>query len=73
MVEEQQMSVVDALRREVPVRERRSPQRLKEYVSRFYRMYCYVTQKTESVLEGGNAVNLREHTLGKSGGPEKGS
>ena len=71
--EEEAAGVVDVPRREMPARERRPPAWLREYVSRLYRMYCYVTQRTEPVLEGGDVVKLYEHTLKESGGgPEKG-
>ena len=66
--EEEATGVVDVPRREMPARERRPPAWLREYVSLLYRMYCYATQRTEPVLEGGDVVNLYEHTLKESGG-----
>ena len=41
----------------MPARERRPPQWLGEYVSRLYRIYRYITQKTEPVLEKCDVVN----------------
>ena len=68
--EEETVGVVDVPRREMPARERRPPQWLGEYVSRLYRMFHYMTQRTEPVFGGGDVVN--EHALERDGGPGKG-
>ena len=47
--EEEAVGVVDLPRRELPARERWPPPWLGEYVSRLYRMFYYVTQRTEPV------------------------
>ena len=59
--EEEAVGVVDLPRRELPARERRPPPWLGEYVTRLYRMFYYVTQRTEPVSREGDVVN--EHTL----------